>query len=230
MKRLDILVAICVIVGLLTFIWFWKSPDWRQGQEEPISNVSINPNAKIADNGNPLPARSNEDVIVSIQSNFQQPEVFRYDFETGNWQIVNLRNIFVEKIRWFDNRYFIFNNPEGIWDEIERSLLDKDFPLLGIEKDPLFYFLPTDQLENINANLEPSFDEDCRQNRICAVWYLKNDTTKSVAIIRVDKLSRKMVDIALITEDDNLLIRYDYRPVEINRPSPVRFLLDSQDQ
>ena len=225
MKRLDIIVATLVIGLAIGFIWLWQVPRWQKQEiVKPYSTMSVNKNARIAANGNPLPSTSNEDIIISVRSGIEQPEIFKYDFDSKGWQLENLQNLVWEKIRWIDGQYFVYNNEDKIWDEIDKNLIKEDFPLAEIEKDPQFYFLPTDQLDDINDNLEASLDENCQSGRICAVWILNNEEAKSVAVIRVDKLSRKIIDFTIIDNKESLIVEYDYQEVEIEFPKPVRLL------
>ena len=182
MKRLDLLIAVFVIVSVLTFVWFWKTPQWKEQKNEPSLKQSINQNAKIADNGNPLPSVSDEDFTISVQSKFQHPEILRYDHDNQNWQIENFNDSAWQKIRWVDNKYFIFNHLDRVWDEIGKKIIEKNTSISEIEKDPQFYFLPTNQLSLITDSLEAAPDEPCQTNRICAVWYLQNEQSRAIAI------------------------------------------------
>ena len=188
----------------------------------PLS--SVNPKARLAASGSPLPAVAEEDVIV--EQDQLDGRIFRlsYDYETDNWQLDFYQDGQPQRLRYLEasNQFFYFNHLDSIWDEVDPQLLHADIRSL---EDIDEFLLTEAQLEAFNQSAIEQTNKTCKQAPAvaCAVWYAYNQQTKQETLIYVNKQSRKIDHIVSLNSQQPdlppLLAHYFYQAVEIKPPS-----------
>lgn len=234
MKRYEILIWV-VIAGVLVsgaFIVIRNNYSNNQNENLDISK-SVNTRARVAASGSPLPAISQEDVVVEQQQFDGRIFNLSYDWQTKNWQLDFYEEGAQQSLRYLvkEEIFLYFNTLDLVWDEVDPQLLDDDFKAL-IDIDQ--FLLSSQQIDFFNRVALEEESAPCQQKKadICAVWQANNFQNQGEIFIYVNKQTRKIDHIVSVNladkEGGSILATYFYEPVEIQLPpsDQVRYLSD----
>ena len=229
-RRWEILLWLFLAVVLAVVLsWLLLNRD----EPLPAAPPTVNPHARLAASGSPLPADAGEDVVVEQQQLDGHVFSLHYDADNGNWQL----DFFAEgrpfNVRYLaDSQMFLVFDVEGLlWHEIgAESLGDEVQALADVER----YLLTASQLDGFNSRAVESPSVNCRQQptALCAVWQAHSLWRYEEVVIQVNKKTRKIDHIVLINPLDlaagSITADYDYRPITIELPpaDDVRYLSD----
>ena len=237
------LVLSFIILGLAIWAVFGLLPQWSNAPEPAAQDVSIatnlcrpdsskdqldanqgsqitiNQGAQIDTNGNPLPSIVQEDVEVYLLTREFTQDIsgsfLLYDHDSGNWETQFTADGTEIRLCFVAERVFIENISS--WDEVDPALLVD-------ELDVRQYILSTEQIYDFNRQAVLVDSEQTCGNHSCAVWRATLDEPSAEITIRVNKFSRKIVDVEIIDDKGILLAKYSYQPIEVGLPEPVRYL------
>ena len=194
--------------------------------------ATVNPNARLAGSGSPLPAPAWEDLVVEQQQFDGRIFTLSYDAENGNWQLdffqrgsQSLRHIADAGI------FLYYNVADAVWDEVDPGLLhDEIRGLTDIDE----ILLSAGQLDAFSRLAVEEKTAVCGQDPavLCAVWSANGFNGAEEVVIYVNKQTRKIDHVVIIDPaapgSGAIVSTYDYRPVEIGLPplEKTRFLAD----
>ena len=234
MKRWEILVWL-VLAAIIVTVGYFLLSDYLADEEKPETTVNrtVNPNARLAASGSPLPAPAGEDVIIEHQQFDGRIFTLQYDQETKNWQLdffdqgsrISLRYLVAEDM------FLYFDILNQLWYEVDPDFLHSEFKEF-IEIDEIL--LSAQQLNDFSKHASEEESAVCHQDKAstCAVWQAKNFLNQQEILIYVNKQTRKIDHIVSLDPSDpaqtSLFITYSYQPVEIQMPPPaeVRYLAE----
>ena len=184
--------------------------------------MTINRRAALAANGSPLPTQIDEDVVLEVASGGELI-FWSLDQPSGDWVLDYNEDGWRRKLCFVSGQYFYYNLEESVWDEVDPALLAQ--PILELT-DLDRYLLAPDQLADFTATATAGPDEPCQPN-VCAVWLGSSLDTDNEIRIRVNKQTKKTNDIFISGPADQLIINFYYQPVNLELPTPVRWLPDN---
>ena len=194
-----------------------KRPQAELGSDQ-MSPVIINQDAPITPDGSPLPSTVKEDVEIRlVTTEFTQDisgSFLFYDHDSGNWETQFVADGSDIKLCFIGEQIFIENVTS--WDEVDPALLID-------ELDVRQYILSAEQIHDFNRQAIQLEDQTCDSN-VCAVWRATISEPPIDITIRVNKFNRKIVDVTIVDDDGILLATYNYRPIRVSLPEPVRYL------
>lgn len=231
MRRWEILLWLAVAAGVICLLAFFLFRDSAPAPVNPPPQP-VNPDARLAGSGSPLPAPAAEDVIVEQQQFDGRIFTYSYDFNSGNWQL-DFHENGSQSLRYVaaSEAFFYHNLAAGFWDEVDEALLHEQYKEL---RDTDSVLLSQAQLEQFNRLAIEQESATCEQDEsaLCAVWQAKNFLNQQEFVIYVNKRSRKIDHVVTFNSADaeafSLLAFYTYQPLEIPPPPPAktRFLSD----
>ncbi len=222
--------SLVALVVSLSFFFLTNNSD--DSQPGPISSGTVNPHARLAGNGSPLPSPAWEDLVVEQQQFDGRIFAFSYDQDNRNWQF-DFFESGSQSLRYIaeDDAFFYFNTFDQLWDEVDPDLLHEDYKQLKKTDEIL---LSAEQLDDFNRLAVEQASASCQQDEsaLCAVWQSKNFLNNQEVFIYVNKRTRKIDHVISLNPSDpaqtSLLAAYYYQPVEIQSPPPerTRYLAD----
>ena len=229
MKRWEILIWAALAASAVWAVFYFASgPE----EEHPPASATVNPNARLAGSGSPLPAPAWEDLVVEQQQFDGRIFTLSYDIESGNWQLdffqqgsQSLRHITGSGI------FLYYNVEEAVWDEVNPELLHEEIRRLTDIDDII---LSAGQLDAFSRRAIEEKSAACSQDpsALCAVWTASSFAGAEEVVIYVNKRTRKIDHVVTLNPADPssgaIVTNYYYRPVEIKLPplGEVRFLAD----
>ena len=238
-RRLDLIWAALAVIVIVVIGLVWLGPRWSRNRPPappppaaddsgnsclkvdftPKTSVSLaNWRAPIAANGSPLPAAAQEDLVVAIE-----PTTFlAYDYQTRNYLLSYWSDGLQRRLCFVDGQFFFYDYLTGFWDQVAPRYLESGLIDLA---DINYYLLDPAVINRFRLQASALDDQICGRH-LCAVWQAQNVWSQTEVRIRVDKQTRKITDISLLSLPDQAAqIRYYYQPVNINsRPEPARLI------
>ncbi|MYB39884.1 hypothetical protein F4X86_01135 [Candidatus Saccharibacteria bacterium] len=229
MKRWEILIWV-LLAALAVWAVFHFASDSEEGR--PPATATVNPNARLAGSGSPLPAPAWEDLVVEQQQFDGRIFVLSYDIESGNWQLDFFQQG-SQSLRYIAEAgiFLYYNVAETVWDEVDPNLLHDEIRQLTDIDDII---LSASQLDAFSRLAVEDKSAGCSQDTaaLCAVWTARSFAGAEEVVIYVNKQTRKIDHIVTLNPADPasgaIVTNYYYRPVEIGLPplGEVRFLAD----
>lgn len=232
MRRWEVLAWFLLIAVVILLSFFFLTRDVDSPQADSYNLETVNPHARLAGNGSPLPSPAWEDLIVEQQQFDGRIFTFSYDQDTKNWQF-DFFESGSQSLRYIaDKDMFLYFNPfDLLWDEVDPDLLHEDYKQLQQTDEIL---LSAGQLDDFNRVAIEQDSVSCQRDEatVCAVWQAKNFLDHQEVFIHVNKRTRK-IDYVVSFNPTNptrasLQATYYYQPVEIEPPpiEKTRFLAD----
>lgn len=230
MKRWEVLLWL-LLAGLLAaaLSWWWLG----RSADEMALGVTVNPYARLAASGSPLPSDAQEDVIIEQQQLDGRIFELHYDAADGSWQFAFFAEGRRHTLRYLalEETFFYFDSAELLWYEVDPNYLSEEIrSLVDIEQ----YLLTDRQLNGFNSLAVESESVLCKQTAqvLCAVWQASDPQTQGEVVIYVNKQSRKIDHVVSVNSSDlsqgSVIANYKYQPLQIQRPpeEKIRYLED----
>ena len=238
MRRWEVVIAAGLVLLASIALLIWIRPAWQEptkptpvltattnscqarSQLAAPATTTINRRAPIAANGKPLPAASNEDVVIELTTADAGLIIISYDADGPAWVIDYPQSSWRPKLCVIDGIYFLYNALELVWDQVDYRILNEDIREITTIDNFLFN---QSQMTAFVATATSQADEACGRAQ-CAVWLAANFWNADQVVVRVNKQTRKIEDINLVGGPQPQTAFYNYQPVEIKIPTPVRWL------